>query len=475
MSQTPSSSDEDLLDLCLQPLEVVGEIAIRYIEGNTDSPTNPYRTPEELIELFDLSIQDSGEPASDVMDAVEAIAMASPRSTSTRFYNQLFSGFDPVATAADMLVPVLNNSMYTFKAAGVMTIVEQLVIQRMAQTVGYDGSTAEGVFTPGGSISNLLAMLIGRNKACPELRNSGSQGLKMICYASADSHYSVVKNAGILGMGRDNVRLIATDPLGKMDASLLDEAIRADLLAGHVPCCIIATAGTTVKGAFDPIEQMGEVARSHGIWFHVDASFGGMAIMSPRHKHLLEGTSLADSIAWNPHKVMGVPMSAAAFITRESGDLRASLDETADYLFQGDDDMYNPGTRSIQCGRRNDALKVWAAWKHHGDEGYRQRIDHLMDLAAYTAEMIRSDERLVLSCEPAYVNVCFEVKGKSSIDICELLRERDELLVGHAEVDGRRVIRVPFVNGGLSTKDSDEMIGFILDASESLPDGENAV
>jgi len=128
----------------------------------------------------------------------------------------------------------------------------------------------------------------------------------------------------------------------------------------------------------------------------------------------------------------------------------------------------------MQCGRRNDALKVWAAWKHHGDEGYAKRIDHLMNLAKRCAELVSGDDRFVLSCDPAYVNVCFEVKGKCSRAVCDALRERNELLVGHATVHGRRVIRVPFVNGDVSFEDVEEMLGLILDAAESLPDGENA-
>ena len=124
---------------------------------------------------------------------------------------------------------------------------------------------------------------------------------------------------------------------------------------------VIATLGTTSAGVVDPLARIGSLAREAKIWFHVDASFGGSITMSPTHRHVLRGVEQADSIAWNPHKVMGVPLSAAALITRESGPLGQSLDESADYLFQSDDDAYNPGTRSIQCGRRNDALKVWAA------------------------------------------------------------------------------------------------------------------
>ncbi len=452
-----------------QAIEFASQIAQRFVAQDIDQPVTPYRSPDAVRSDFDLEFSEQGMSLEAVMNEMERVILATPRSTSTRFYNQLFSGRDAASTAADMLVPVINTSLYTFKAAGPMTIIEEVIMRHMASKLGFDSTESQGVFTPGGSISNLLAMLLARNNACPDSRENGVSGKTFTCYVSKDSHYSIVKNAGILGMGRKNVRLIPTDRDGVMDTRRLEEAIEKDIADGHQPCCVIATAGTTVLGAFDPIAACGEIARKFDLWYHVDASFGGSAILSNQHKHMLSGVELADSVAWNPHKVMGVPLSAAAFITREPGKLRASLDETADYLFQADDHEHNPGTRSIQCGRRNDALKVWVAWKHHGDAGFRDRIDHLMELAQHCARWVDDHDRFELTREPAYVNVCFEVRGKSSEAICDLLRERNELLVGHAQVDGRRIIRVPFVNGQLSKKDVDEMLGLILQAADLLP------
>ena len=452
----------------------LSQIVDRYIRDDVDQPVNPYRTPEELKQLLELSLGEDGMPADRVMDALSDLAGATPRSTSTRFYNQLFSGREPIATAADMLVPVLNSSLYTFKAAGPMTIVEETVMERLAQKIGFAVPGAQGVFTPGGSISNMLGMMIARNEACPEIREEGSVGIRFMCYVSDDAHYSVSKNAGILGIGRSNVRRVGTNGTGEMRAELLSVMIAEDRAAGHVPGVIVATAGTTVLGAFDPIDAIADIARQEKIWLHVDASYGGAALMSPAHAGLMRGIHRADSVAWNQHKVMGVPLSAAAFLTRQSGQMRRCLDETADYLFQGDDDAYNPGTRSIQCGRRNDALKVWAEWKHRGDAGFRDRIEQLMGLAQHCARRVEDSDLMRLVIDPAYVNVCFEVIGKSSRDICDELRARNELLVGHAVVDGRRIIRVPLVNGDLTTGDVDEMLGLILNVATLLPDGENA-
>jgi len=469
---TPTAGSVDTIEA----IQRIVDIAQTYIRNESTTPVNPFRTPTALDDVLDLDITDSAQSNERVMEAIEGLVNATPRSTSTRFYNQLFSGRDPIATAADMLVPVLNTSLYTFKAAGPMAMVEQIIIRHMAGLIGFehDGANSEGVFTPGGSISNLVAMLIGRNEAVPNGRNGGLCGVGLTCYASDRAHYSIMKNAGILGIGRDFCRRIRTNLPGALDPRALRQAIVADLEDGFLPSSIIATAGTTVQGAFDPIGEIADIADEFGIWLHVDASFGGGMLLSPTHRTLLAGIERGDSVAWNVHKVMGVPLSAAALITRKRGYLRKNLDETADYLFQGDEDELNPGTRSIQCGRRNDALKVWAAWKHAGDSGYRTRIEKLINIAQYAANQIQKDDRFTLACDPAYVNVCFEVNGKSSRAICELLRERQELLVGHASVGGRRIIRVPFVNNMLTTHDVDEMLELILRASDLLPSGDNA-
>ncbi len=462
-------------DSSTNPLELASQIALRYTQKNATTPVTQFRTPQELEDELDLELSASGESIEDTMQAVEELINATPRSTSNKFYNQLFGGQDLVTTAADMLAPVVNTSLYTFKAAGPMALIERKVIQRMAGIVGYDPDEAEGVFTPGGSISNLVAMLLARNEACPEFRNEGSGGKTVTCYVSIDAHYSVVKSAGIIGIGRNSVRLIPTDSNGRMKSELLRQAIEDDLQSNCVPGMIIATAGTTVRGAFDPINDILPIAQTYNIWLHVDASYGGSAALSPKHKHLLEGTHLADSVAWNPHKVMGMPLSVAALITRKPGSMRRSLDETADYLFQSDDNTNNPGTRSIQCGRRNDALKIWAGWKHHGDNGYRDRMDHLMDLAQHFTNAVTENSMTTLACQPEFINVCFEVIGKPSRDICETLRKQGKLLVGHAVVNERRIIRVPFVNAGLTTTDLDEMLETILSVANTIPAGENAV
>lgn len=149
-----------------------------------------------------------------------------------------------------------------------------------------------------------------------------------------------------------------------MDTQALERMIQEDIQAGYTPFFVNATAGTTVLGAYDPLEEIAEIAKKYGLRMHVDAALGGGALLSSKHKHLLKGIEKSDSVSWNPHKMMNVPLLAAILLVKDPSVFKRNLGEDADYLFQMDDEELNPGNKTLQCGRRNDALKVRAALKY---------------------------------------------------------------------------------------------------------------
>ncbi len=413
-----------------------------------------------------VCISDEGHELDHVVEALRHLVLTTPSSAGDSFFNQLFGGRDPVATLAEMLTPILNSSMYTFKVAGPQVLVELEVLDRMAQKVGFrDG---EGTFVPGGSIANLVAMIIARNQADPGARDEGISSKRLTAYTSDQSHYSIRKNAGLIGIGRDSVRKVSTDDYGHMVVEDLRRLIRSDRTAGRHPFFINATAGTTVLGAFDPIRDIAAVAQSEDLWMHIDGALGASVVLSETHRHLLGGSELADSITWNAHKMMGVPLSCSAILLKRRGLLSAHFNESASYLFQANEDEFNPGTRSIQCGRRNDALKLWAAWLFHGDAGYQIRIDRLFELADYAAGKIADDPDLTLTIRPESINVCLEVRGQSSAMICEKLDAESRLKIGHGEACGSSAIRLVCVNPDLDEEDIDHVITEIKAVAASL-------
>lgn len=426
----------------------------------------PAELESALKQSGDLALPEAGQSLDEVADRLARVLSYTPSTTGSRFFNQLFGGRDQAALLGEMAAAGMNNSMYTYKAAGAQILIERALLAHMASFVGY--STVEGMFAPGGSLSNFAAMLVARNHALRTCRDAGFDGRRAVVYTSIESHYSVRKAAGMLGIGRDNVRLIDVDSLGHMVPEALQEAIAEDQQSGCVPVMINATAGTTVRGVFDPIATLATIAQAHDIWLHVDGAFGGSVLLDPTHRHLLAGCQQADSFTWDAHKMMGVPLTCSAVLFKHADILQANLDESASYLFQRDDDLYNPGVRSLQCGRRNDALKLWTAWQHHGDSGYAQRIAHLFDLADHAASIITAHPALKLAQEPESVNVCFTVDGVSSQALCDRLDRTGALKVGHGKVNDQVTVRLVCVNPDLSKEDIDHFFEEVLAAAHWL-------
>jgi sulfinoalanine decarboxylase/sulfinoalanine decarboxylase/aspartate 1-decarboxylase len=447
-------------------LRRVLEFAEEQLGREQDRGPIPRESPTVWRQELDLALGSEGLSEEAVIDRLSRILAATPSSANPRFLNQLFGGRDPIATLAEMLTPLVNSSMYTYKVAGPQVLIEQELLGRMSSKIGYEAG--DGTFCPGGSLSNLVAMLLARNEAVASVRDEGLRGEPLLAYTSVAGHYSVRKNAGILGLGRHNVRQIPADDHGRMDVEALRRQIALDRASGGRPLFVNATAGTTVLGAFDPLREIARVADGEGLWFHVDGALGGSVLLSRRHRHLLDGAELSDSFAWNAHKMMGVPLSCSVVLVRQSGLLHKHLSEAADYLFQAHDDELNPGTRSLQCGRRNDALKLWAAWQLHGDRGYDERLERLFELARYATQRIERESDLELVHEPQSVNVCFRVHGLSSVEICDRLDREGRLLVGHGRVGADSAIRFVFVNPDLDRDDIDTALLEIADVAGRL-------
>jgi sulfinoalanine decarboxylase/sulfinoalanine decarboxylase/aspartate 1-decarboxylase len=418
-------------------------VAEDFMEREMDLPKRE-DPPESLVSRLEIELGGEGLSLAELSDRLRRVLRETPSAASPRFLNQLFGGRDEAATLAEMLVPLSNTSMYTYKVGGAQILVEREVLRRMLAAIPYpDG---EGTFSPGGSLANLTAMLLARNEAIPASRDHGLTNEQPTVYTSSEGHYSIRKAAGILGIGRDAVRVISSDESGALRASELADTIEDDRRRGFRPVFINATAGTTVLGAIDPLPEIARIARTQGVWLHVDGALGGSLLLSTRYRRLLDGVAESDSFAWNAHKMMSVPLPCSVLLVRRKGMLQRHLGESAAYLFQSDEAELNPGTRSLQCGRRNDALKLWAAWKYHGDAGYDRRLTRLVDLAHRAAELVDRDPDLELVCRPSTVNVCFRVRDCDSAEICAALDRRSILKIGHGTALGVSAIRLVCVD-----------------------------
>lgn len=434
---------------------------------DSEDSSDPFSTTAEskLRQELDLELRPQGRSEEEVFQKMREVIRATPKTSSRRFYNQLFAGRLPIATSADWLSSMMNVSMYTLKVAGPMILAEQEVAKRMCKFAGFPNG--DGLSMPGGSVANLIAMLMGRNHAMPEIRDQGCNGKRLTYYVSAEGHYSISKNAGVLGTGRNNVRKIAVDEKGKMRPDVLRATIQKDLAEGAVPCAIIATAGTTVMGEFDPIRSLAKVAKEFDIWLHVDGAFGGTLLLHSEGRKKLDGIELADSLTWDAHKAMGIPLMCSMLLTKDAQVMHQNLNEAADYLFQSDDDRLNPGTRHLQCGRTNDTFKLWAAWQQLGDEGWEKRIEQQLQLTQKAAARIRQEDRLELAVEPASTTVCFRVHGMDAPTVCQRLHDQGLAWIGFGNVFGEDVVRLVTSNPDVQDEDLDRLFDDILAVAEA--------
>ena len=447
--------------------QVLAALVEQQLRRDREQPMRPHRTMEALEASLPVALDGRPLPWPQTHALLEEVLAATPSTSSRRFFNQLFGGRDAVALLGEMAAALTNGPMHTFKASGVAVLIERAVLRRMGQLAGMpDG---DGMIAPGGSLSNLAAMIMARNRAFPGSREHGLPGTRGCIYSSECSHYSLRKAAGMAGLGRDGLRLVAVDDGGRMRPQVLAAMIEEDRRAGMVPVMINATAGTTVRGAFDPLPALADVAEAEGVWLHVDAAYGGSILLSPRHRHRLDGCERADSLTWDAHKLLNVPLTCSALLTRRPGQCAEAFDEPASYLFQNDA-LLDPGRGSLQCARHNDALKLWLLWKHHGDEGLARRIDRLFALAEHVTARVRAHPRLRLSVPTASINVCFEVEGTPSRRLCQALWERGVAKIGHARVRGREVVRWVFVNPQVERSDLDAVLEELVAVADTLPD-----
>lgn len=434
-----------------QSLEIFSRLVSELLTDEAQNPVAQHIPSGDLYKRLDLKLQKDGMSAAELEKSLKDLVFASPRTATPAFFNQLFGGRQDKAILGDLLSVILNNSMYTYKAAGPQIGVEKVVLREMCDIIGWD-ETSDGVLAPGGSMTNFMGMIMARDAFNGKTRFEGVHQ-KMTVYTSVESHYSTPKNAAFCGIGRDNVRKIPTDSAGRMDNAVLRTTILEDIARGFHPTLINCTAGTTVLGAFDDLVAASAVAKEFGLWLHVDGAYGGSVVLSKKYRHLVKGAEHVDSFTLNAHKTLGTPLSCSLILVKDKKHLYESFSNDADYLYQTDEDAFNPGKTSIQCGRRNDALKLWVLWKSVGTNGLERLVDKQFELADTARDYVRNHPDYVDYSVDDTVSVCFNYKGIPAEKICTLLYEHAELLVGYGSFRDDSFIRLVTVNATNEKKD----------------------
>lgn len=448
-------------------LALFNELVEALISEEEKNPVASRIDSSKLYDSIDLSLGGSAMIDDAFKKVLTKVLISTPKTATNLFFNQLFGGRQSKAIIGDLLAVMLNNSMYTYKVAGPQVGIEQEIIRQSCNLIGY-GTQSNGTFPTGGSMSNYMALVMARDAKDPNCRSEG-MSKPMTIYTSKESHYSNAKNASFAGIGRNNIRYIQADSKGRMIPEKLEAQIIEDINDGYIPTYVNATAGTTVLGAFDPIDKIADITEKYSMWLHVDGAYCGSVIFSEKYKHLIKGVERSNSFSYNAHKMLGTPLTCSIILVNDKKQLHDSFSNEADYLYQTDGDDFNLGKTSFQCGRRNDALKFWTLWKSVGTKGLKEIVNKQFELANVALDYIRNNPDYTLYSFDDSISICFNYKDINPTTLCTALYEHQITVVGFGSFGEDTFVRLVTINANNEKQDILNFFKVLEDFVENTP------
>lgn len=466
-------------------LSILENYAESSLSGEDEKVCSPI-CAEEILRKYNFDIPKVGQSMEGLRKDVDLVLKESPKTFHPYFQNQLYTAPSLPSIIGELTSLVTNTSMATYEIAPFATMVERKLVEFFREKVGYKSvplSLDSGIMLTGGSNANLVALLVARNTLFPKSKEEGPS-VKASIFCSKEAHYSFKKAANVVGIGTKHIYLIDVCLKGKMVPSDLENKIKLSRSKGEVPFFVGATAGTTVRGAFDPLVEIGTIAKKEGLWFHVDGAFGGSILLSEKYKHLLEGSNLSDSFTWDAHKGLSVPLMASFILFKKTGQL---LDSNSgggsEYLFhETESEEYNLGPFSLQCGRRVDALKVWFHLRFYGVSLISKSIEHLFNLANHFEKKVLKEDNFILVYSRESFTVCFRLTS-SEVDLDdgsltflvrkELLKSK-ECMINFSTDENGVFLRSVFINPRLTYQNVDKIIIMIKKSFKRVLDEKNS-
>jgi aromatic-L-amino-acid decarboxylase len=365
-----------------------------YRSGLSERPVMARSAPGEIKASLPASPPEAAEPFDAILKDVDRLVVPGLSLWQhPGFYGYFPSNASLASVLGDLLSTGLGVLGLSWQSSPALTELEEVTTDWMRQAVGLSDAWS-GVIQDTASTSTLLALLCARERTTDfGLARGGLQAepKALRVYVSEHSHSSVEKAALLAGFGRDNVRQVETDERFAMRPEALAAAIKADLDAGFLPCAVVATIGTTTTTAFDPLAEIAEITRAHGLWLHVDAAMAGSAMILPECRPLWQGIEGADSLVWNAHKWLGVAFDCSLYYVRDADHLIRVMSTRPSYLRSAvDDQVKNLRDWGLPLGRRFRALKLWFLIREQGLERLRTRLRRDLANAQWLAEQVQA-------------------------------------------------------------------------------------
>lgn len=466
--------------------QIVVEALDRYYRDSVSSqqPVINQEPLGQIVEKLILAtyVRDgglNGQPLADFLNQYLA--------TATRVHHPEFVGHQvavPYYTGAlgSLIDGFTNNAMGVYEMGPGATSIECFVVNWLLEKVGWqpvplnpplsmeDGPHGGGILTHGGTLANLTALLAARNQVAPDAWETGvPQDLALL--APAESHYSIARAAGILGIGQKGIYPLEVDGQGTIIPEKLIAAHEHLQNEGRRPIAVVANAGQTAIGTYDPLEEIGEFCSAHHIWFHVDGAHGASALISEKYRRLLKGVEKADSLTWDAHKMLRTPSLCAASLFRDHHPLGMAFQQEASYLFhEKEQPGIDLGHQTFECTKAGLGLKLFMVLGALGERGLAEYIERQWDLALQTYDYLKQQADIDCAVRPQSNIVCFRIAGSDR----KQLQIRDALIVqGHFHLSstdfrGQRYLRLALMNPTTTLEDMKRLIAMIRKIAEGI-------
>ena len=454
--------------------ERISQITADYLDQVDAMPVAPPVSGEESFRAFDAALPENGMGEAAFDDLPKMLRFS--RAPNARFFGYVLGSGDPVAATADLLVSALNQNVTAWRSGPAAVIIERTVVRWLSEAIACSGF--RGYLTGGGSAANLMGLAMAREAKAPANEHGVNSG--GVVYASQEVHMSIPKSVALLGIGRENLRLIPVDPSLRMKADELEQQIIRDKSMGKIPVAVVASAGTVNTGAIDPLAKIAEIAHRHGAWFHIDGAYGALAAIAERGK--FEGMELADSISLDAHKWLYQPLDCGCLLYRSSEAAQKAFSHSGDYtraLSADPIEGFAFFEESLELSRRFRALKIWLSLRYHGLAAFRESIKKDLAHACRLVDAIQREPKLELIGHGELSAVCFRYCGAGKLPDGELnqlnasimkrTQKRGRVYLSNATLAGKFCLRACILNHRTKDSDIDAVIPEVLAAAASEP------
>jgi L-2,4-diaminobutyrate decarboxylase len=456
---------DDYADAAHTAVELLAE---HVAEARTGfGPVNAQPDPDDLAEQLELSrwIAEGGMDAAALEAWLPRYLDATVRLHHPGSMAHQVAVPSTGAAVADLIHGATNNPMAIYEMGAAGATIEREVVRWMLDKVGF-GLDSAGVLTHGGSLANLTALLAARARVAPDAWHAGTPP-DLALLAPPSAHYSVRRAAAILGLGEDAVLELDVDELERIRPERLPAALERCRAAGRRPLALVAPACATSTGLFDDLRSIGAFCHEHGIWLHVDAAHGASALLSDRHRALLDGIELGDSVIWDAHKLLRTSGLCAAVLVRRGEELPAAFRQSGDYLFNDNESIgFDLLDRALETTKTTMGLKLFLSLAWAGEHGLGEYVASRFDTARRFHELLAHEPDVSCPYVPESNILCFRLGDGDQLAVRDRALAEGRLHFGSTTVDGQRYLRLVVT----APDTGEETLRELLAALRALPE-----